>query len=128
MNVQEIEYKLRELLLPVFGLDGIEEILPEHSLVRDLGAESLDFVEIMYVIERNFDVVLKTKEIILGGSTLTEENIFEDGTLTQEGAVFISQKFPAHAETIQAGVTKVELYSMITVHDMAAIIHSKMIH
>ena len=41
------EEKLREILLPVLGLDEIEEVQPEHSLVKDLEADSIDFVEII---------------------------------------------------------------------------------
>ena len=135
MNIREIENTLRELLLPVFGLDSVDEIQPDHSLVYDLGAESLDFVEIMYVIERNFGVVLKTREIILGGSTpgsagvspaFTEESIFEDGALTDKGAALIRKQFPNHTNEIKAGLTKVGMYSLITVRDMAAIIKAKM--
>ena len=48
----EIEYKLRELLMPVLGIANIEEIQPSQALVNDLGAESIDFVEILYLIDR----------------------------------------------------------------------------
>jgi acyl carrier protein len=126
MEIREIESTLRELLLPVFGLDSVDEIRPDHSLVYDLGAESLDFVEIMYVIERNFGIVLKTREIILGGSKLTEDSIFEDGVLTDEGVALIRKQFPNHTNEIKAGLTKVGMYSLITVRDMAAIIKAKM--
>lgn len=126
MERSELENRLRELLLPVFGLDAVDEIRPEHSFVHDLGAESLDFVEIMYIIERNFGVVLKTREIILGGAKLSEEKIFEDGVLTERGAALIETQFPDHADEIEAGLTKVEMYSLITVRDMATIILSKM--
>ena len=46
----EIEYKLRELLMPGLGNANIEEIQPSHALVTNLGAESIDFVEILYLI------------------------------------------------------------------------------
>lgn len=126
MMVKEIESRLRELLLPVFGLDSVEDIRPSDSLVRDLGAESLDFVDMMYVVERNFGVVLKTREIILGGATLSEDSIFEDGELTKEGALLLKNRFPDHAHEIKPGASKIALYSMITVYDMASMIHAKM--
>jgi acyl carrier protein len=126
MELHEIENRLRELLLPVFGLETVDDVCSEHSLVRDLGAESLDFVEIMYIIERNFGVVLKTREIILGGAAFSEEQIFEDVVLTDSGAALIAAQFPNHAADIRAGLTKIEMYSLITVQDMAAIIRAKM--
>ena len=33
-----------------------EEIEPDASLVDDLGADSLDFVELMYLMEQEFEV------------------------------------------------------------------------
>ncbi|OQW93735.1 MAG: hypothetical protein BWK79_09535, partial [Beggiatoa sp. IS2] len=122
MELTTIESKLREILLPIFGLDSIEEVQPQHSLVHDLGAESLDFVEIMYVIERDFGIVLKTKEMILGGSSVTENQVFTDGKLTDAGVILITQQFPENAEKITAGLTKVDIFSLLTVRDLAKII------
>lgn len=126
MEVAIIEYKLREMLLPILGFNSVEEVQPQHSLVRDLGAESLDFVEIMYVIERDFGVVLKTKEIIFGGSSITENQVFADGKLTADGVMLITQQFPENAAKITVGLTKVDIFSLITVRDLAKIISLKM--
>lgn len=121
-----LEPQLRELLLPVFGLDTIAEVQPHHSLVRDLGAESLDFVEIMYLIERTFGVVLKNQDLITGGAQIAEAQIFTEGKLTTEGATVIGQQFPNHIEKIRAGLSKADLFSLVTVADLAKIIQLKM--
>ena len=42
----DIENRLRELLMPVLGIADIEEIQLRVHFVNDLGAESIDFVEI----------------------------------------------------------------------------------
>jgi acyl carrier protein len=126
MELTIIESKLREMLLPILGFNSVEEVQPQHSLVHDLGAESLDFVEIMYVIERDFGVVLKTKEIIFGGSNITENQVFTDGKLTETGVMLITQQFPENTAKIAVGLTKVEIFSLITVRDLAKIISMKM--
>lgn len=126
MELTVIESKLREMLLPILGLDSIDEVQPQHSLVHDLGAESLDFVEIMYVIERDFGIVLKTKEIIFGGSSITENQVFTDGKLTDTGVMLITQQFPENAEKITVGLTKIDIFSLITVRDLAKIVFMKM--
>ncbi|OQW94489.1 MAG: hypothetical protein BWK79_05760 [Beggiatoa sp. IS2] len=125
MELATIESKLREMLLPILGLDSIEEVQLRHSLVHDLGAESLDFVEIMYMIERDFGVVLKTKEIILGGAGVTENQVFTDGKLTQNGVLLIMQQFPENSAKITVGLTKIDIFSLITVRDLAKIISMK---
>ena len=57
--MQDIEKRLMENLVPILGLDSIQDIRPDSALVRDLGAESIDFVEILYMIENEFGVKIK---------------------------------------------------------------------
>lgn len=115
--------KLRKLLLPVLGFDSVEEVLPEHSLVKDLGADSIDFVEIIYQIEQDFGVIIKTSEIIVAG--VNSENLFEDGRLTSAGASMICEQLPDSGPRYKEGMTKIELFSNITVRDLARIIEIK---
>ncbi len=121
-----IEAKFRELLVPVLGFDDVEEVITDAAFVKDLGADSLDFVEIVYVIEKNFGVVLKTNEIILGGESIDEDMVFEDACLTQAGEEIIAKKFPGNEARFRAGMTKVELFSLITVRDLINIIELKL--
>jgi len=123
MNTEE---KFRELLLPVLGFDNIEEIPIDAALVKDLGADSIDFVEIMYVIESNFGVVLKTSELVAGGRSISQEDIFEDGCLTESGLELIEKSFSGSAGRFKVGMNKMDIFSSITVHDLANIIELKM--
>lgn len=120
----DIETKLREILLPVLGLTSIEEIKPENALVADLGADSIDFVEIIYLIERNFGVVLKTNQIFSGGLKVSADDLFQDGTLTQEGADMINKRINP-VKPFLAGINKAQLFSALTVKDLANIIKLK---
>lgn len=116
--------KLRELLIPVFGLTTIEEIQPEHSLVNDLGATSIDFVEISYLIESHFNVAIKTNELMIGGTSVNPDEIFTDGVLTVEGADLLNKNLGS--VKFIAGQSRRELYEAITVADLANIIELKM--
>ncbi|MCP4154264.1 MAG: acyl carrier protein [bacterium] len=120
----DVEKTLRELLLPVLGLDSIEEIKPELSLVNDLDADSIDFVEIVYVIEQNFGVVLKTDEILAVGAGTGV--LFEEGKLTPQGAASINANLPGSEGRYKEGMTKMELFASLTVSDLAGIISLKM--
>ncbi len=121
-----VELEFRKALLPVFSLESIEEILPEHSLVDDIGADSLDFVEIIYVIEQNFGISLKTSQILTGGEKISNEDIFEDGLLSEKGFEIICKKFPEKAQLIMPGSTKIDLFRTITVSDIIKIIEQKL--
>jgi acyl carrier protein len=126
VNPMDIETRVRQMLLAVFYLPSIEEVKPEASLVQDLGAESLDFVQIIYLIEREFGVVLKPDEIMSGATTDAPGTIFLDGKLTKEGADLLNEKFPGHAEPFAEGMTKRTIYFAITVRDLAAAISARM--
>jgi len=119
----EIENKLKELLVPVFGLPSAEHIKSEQSLVLDLGADSLDFVEIAYVIESNFGVNIKTNQIIIGGANISDEELFEDNILTEKGANLINEN--NKEIKFKAGHTRRDLFNSITVSDLANIIKTK---
>jgi acyl carrier protein len=120
-----IEIRLQKLLLPVFGVDTIDAIPLEKSLVRDLGADSLDFVEIVYLIEKEFKVKLETREIVSGGTVEGIGPVFREGALAEEGVRVIRERLPFKPERFRAGMTKMDIFQCITVADIAHIIQAK---
>lgn len=118
--------QLKEILARVFNLEDVETINDNDSLIVDLGADSLDFVELIHLIERTFGVVIKTDEIMLGGSGLNMDELFVDGRLTSDGAMQLKKAFPAKQEQFRESMTKVDMFSLLTVFDLAAIIQVKM--
>ena len=113
----------KEILLPVLGLDSVDEVHEDHSLVKDLGADSIDFVEMIYEIEQKFGVILKTDEMIAAG--VNSEDLLIDGRLSKEGEALIRKQLPDAAERYKEDMTKIELFSAITVGDLARIIEMK---
>jgi len=118
--------QLKEILARVFNLESADSINDSDSLIADLGADSLDFVEIIHLIERTFGVVIKTDEIMLGGSGLAMDELFVDGRLTGDGADRLKGVFPAKQEQFRESMTKVDMFSLLTVADLAAIIQAKL--
>jgi acyl carrier protein len=117
-----IETQLRQTLLPVFGFTSIDQIPEGSSLVKELGADSLDFVEIVYLIERDFGVILKTNELVFSGVAVSADSLFHEGRLTEDGAAMLGEKLPNSGERFKAGMTKVDLFQSISVRDLADII------
>ena len=124
--MDDIEKKLAAMLVPVLGANSADEIRPELSLVDDLGAESLDFVEITYLVKKEFKVELKVGAIVSGAASANPEELFIDGALTEAGAETISQKLPSGTKRFTAGMTKADIFSALTVADLATIIRMKL--
>ena len=116
-----VEYKLRELLLPVLGISSIEEIQPEHALVNDLNAESIDFVEILYEIEMNFGVKINLQDITAIDYGI--ENAETYGVLSEAMAERLNKDF--NTGRFKPGQTVRQIFEQFTVRDLAMVIGRK---
>ena len=52
---EQILEKVREVLVDALGVDE-DEVTPEATLMGDLGAESIDFLDIGFLLEKAFDI------------------------------------------------------------------------
>lgn len=62
MERKEIESKVRDFLIEDLEVDE-EKIFPEAHLKNDVGIDSLDFVDIVVIVERNFGFKIKPEEM-----------------------------------------------------------------
>lgn len=58
MKRSEVFEKVKETLIECLGTEEGEKITPASKLIEDLGAESIDFLDIMSRLERRFDITL----------------------------------------------------------------------
>ena len=92
MNDTEILKKVQECIAGALGIEP-EEIHPESSLVRDLGAESVDFIDIIFRLEKSFDIKIPSGELF-PANLLREEGLVLEGRLTREGLKVLREKMP----------------------------------
>ena len=119
--MQDIEKRLMDNLVPILGLDSIHDIQPDSALVRDLGAESIDFVEILYMIENEFGVKIKISEITM--NDYGADGFPEDGRLTPELAARLNKDFDT--DQFKEGQTTADIFQVFTVHNLAKVIEKK---
>lgn len=62
MSRQEIEEKVRNFLVEDLEIEE-EKIAPEARLKEDMGVDSLDFVDIVVIVEKNFGFKIKPEEM-----------------------------------------------------------------
>jgi acyl carrier protein len=63
MEKEEIIKKINAFLIEEFELEE-NQLVPEAQLKSDLGIDSLDFVDIIVIIEKNFGFKVKGEEMI----------------------------------------------------------------
>ena len=62
MDIKEIEEKVNHFLIDDLEVDT-ENIYPEARLKEDVGIDSLDFVDIVVIVEKNFGFKIKPEEM-----------------------------------------------------------------
>lgn len=96
-NRQQIEEGVTEVLEEALGVDA-EDVKPEATLTGDLGAESIDFLDISFRMEKKFSTPEKPFKIEQG--ELFPENMLQDpamvqnGKVTDAGMALLRQKLP----------------------------------
>ena len=97
MERDQIYEKIREILEEALGADE-EEITPTATLTGDLQAESIDFLDIVFRLEKAFSTESKPFKISQG--ELFPENLMEnpewvsDGKLTDAGMDMLKERMP----------------------------------
>ena len=62
MAKEEIFDKLKELVVDQLGVDD-DEVTTEANIQEDLGADSLDLVDLVMAVEEEFDVKIADEEL-----------------------------------------------------------------
>jgi acyl carrier protein len=62
MQNEEIIKRINQLLVEEIEIDE-DQISPSADLKKDLGIDSLDFVDLFVIIENNFGFKMKTEEM-----------------------------------------------------------------
>ncbi|HTN00295.1 acyl carrier protein [Planctellipticum variicoloris] len=96
MTRDEILDKVRSTLVDALGVDD-DEVSPESTLVGDLGAESIDFLDIVFRLEKNFSVKIPRGELFPENFASADSTFVKDGVVTPEGLVELKKRMP-HAD------------------------------
>ncbi len=89
---QEIFDKVRESLVDALGVDD-DEVTPQATLRGDLDAESIDFLDIVFRLEKAFDIKIERGELV-PTDVLEDKAYAHDGKLTPAGIAELKQRMP----------------------------------
>jgi acyl carrier protein len=89
----DIYATVSKVLVQALGVEE-DDITPAATLQRDLGAESIDFLDIVFRLEREFVIKIRQgelfPELVFQGAT----EIMQDGLVTDEGLAALRSHLP----------------------------------
>lgn len=92
----EIFSKVQEVLIDALGVDD-DEVTPEATLAGDLGAESIDYLDIQFRLDKTFDTQIPREELFAEHVLSANSDYIKDGKVTQEGIEQLRETMP-HAD------------------------------
>jgi acyl carrier protein len=94
-------------------------------MVGDLGAESIDFLDIVFRLEKAFAIEIPRSELF-PEDVLTNAEYVQDGKVTQEGVEELKKRMPfADLSKFEDNPIVQEFGNLLTVQDLCRYVESK---
>jgi acyl carrier protein len=93
MTQDEIYQKVSSTLIEALNVDE-DQINPQATLVGDLGAESIDFLDIVFRLEREFGIKIPRGELFPESIFQGDPEFVQDGKITPKGMAELRTRMP----------------------------------
>lgn len=121
---EEVFEKVQEALMDALGVDD-DEVTPEATMVGDLGAESIDFLDIVFRLEKAFEIEIPRSELF-PEDILTNAEYVQDGKVTAEGVAELKKRMPfADLTKFEANPVVQDFGNLLTVNDLCRYVETK---
>lgn len=127
MTRDDIFAKVREVLVDSLAVDE-DEVTATASLVKDLGAESIDFLDIVFKLEQAFGFKIQQGELFPEG-VAQDPKFVKDGKVTAEGLAALKAKLP-HVDfsTFEQNPAITKVAEVFTVDTLVNFVSKKLGH
>lgn|SRR5262245_61665398 len=95
MSRDDVFNKVKDVLVDALGVDD-DEIKEDATLTEDLGAESIDFLDIVFRLEKTFSIKIPRGELF-PDDILQNPEYVEGGKMTPKGLATLKKAMP-HAD------------------------------
>ena len=121
---EEVFEKVQEALMDALGVDD-DEVTPAAIMVGDLGAESIDFLDIVFRLEKAFEIEIPRSELF-PEDILTNAEYVQDGKVTPEGVAELKKRMPfADLSKFESNPVVQDFGNLLTVSDLCRYVETK---
>ncbi|MCL2304764.1 MAG: acyl carrier protein [Planctomycetaceae bacterium] len=121
---EEVFTGVREALVEALAVDE-EEVTMEATLVDDLGAESIDLLDIVFRLEKIFSIKIDRSELI-PEDLLSDARYVVDGKLTANGLEELKKRMPdKDFGDFEKNPMVQNISKILTVADMCVLVENK---
>ena len=120
----EVFQKVQTALVDALAVDE-EDVTPEATIVGDLGAESIDFLDIVFRLEKAFDIDIPRAELF-PEDILANAEYVKDGRVMASGISELKKRMPfADLSKFESNPVVQEFANQLTVNDLCRYVGGK---
>ncbi len=94
LSHDEILKQVTEVMVDALGVDD-DEVTETATLMGDLGAESIDFLDVVFRLEKAFDIKIAREELFPADALMNDPDLLgDDQMLTDKGMALLKEKMP----------------------------------
>jgi acyl carrier protein len=124
-EIQKVEQQVREVVAEALARD-LSEVKLETILMGDLGAESLDFLDIVFKLERAFSIQITRGEMERAArGNMSDEEFAPAGVISEAGLTRLRELMPEAAPRIQPGLRPAQILSLFSVRTFVNLVLAK---
>ena len=121
---EEVLEKVTAALVDALGVDD-DEVTPEATMVGDLGAESIDFLDVVFRLEKAFGIEIPRSELF-PEDILTNAEYVKEGKVTDAGVAELKKRMPfADLSKFEANPLVQDFGNLLTVSDLCRYVETK---
>jgi acyl carrier protein len=123
----DVDAAVKEAVVEALALDD-DEVTPESTLMDDLGAESIDLLDILFRVEKSTGVKIEASDLgdYMQGGIPDEEFSDENEVITEKGAQHLKTVMPQVDPGELAGSLKAEeVITLFTVENLSQMVKSR---
>jgi acyl carrier protein len=122
----KVAQRVRELVADALARD-VSEVSIDSVLMSDLGAESLDFLDIVFKLEHEFHIQITRGEMERAArGDMSEEEFAPGGFISEAGLERLRQLMPEATARIKPGLRPGQVLSLFSVQTFVNLVHAKM--
>ncbi len=122
---KDVVQVVREVIAEALARD-VSEVQVEHNLMEDLGAESLDFLDIVFKLERAFGIQITRGEMERAArGDMTDEEFAPAGVISEAGLARLRELMPEAADRIKPGLRPVQILALFSVKTFVNLAEAK---
>lgn len=93
MSRDDIFNQVKDVLVDALGLDD-DDVTEDATLMGDLGAESIDFLDIVFRLEKAFNIKVPREELFPAEAVMNNPEYVSGGKVTAKGLAELKAKMP----------------------------------